>query len=70
MAVGCGSAVGVPGPIVINLLGGPTNWSGTTAALTVEQKAQLKAGLLYVNVHTARNPAGEIRGQLSTTIPR
>src|SRR6185503_7184560 len=57
-------AAGVPGPILINLAGGPAIWSGTTAALTSEQKAQLKAGLLYVNVHTAANPTGEIRGQI------
>jgi cysteine-rich repeat protein len=57
-------ASGVPGPIVINLAGGPTMWFGTTAPLTAEQKAQLKAGLLYVNVHTAANVNGEIRGQI------
>jgi cysteine-rich repeat protein len=57
-------AAGVPGPITINLTGGPSVWSGTTAALTVEQKAQLAAGQLYVNVHTAANVNGEIRGQL------
>src|SRR5262249_13115596 len=56
-------AVGDPGPIIIPLLGGPTNWSGTTP-LTAEQKAQLKAGQLYVNVHTLVNPGGEIRGQI------
>ena len=57
-------AAGVPGPILINLLGGPTVWSGTTAALTTEQVAQLKAGLLYINVHTPANLGGEIRGQI------
>ena len=57
-------AAGVPGPIIINLVGGPAIWSGTTAPLTAEQKAQLKAGLLYVNVHTAANVNGEIRGQI------
>jgi cysteine-rich repeat protein len=30
----------------------------------VEQLAQLKGGALYVNVHTAANTGGEIRGQL------
>ena len=44
-------------------------WSGTTAALTAEQKAQLKAGQLYVNVHTAANPSGEIRGQIGFAPP-
>ena len=35
-----------------------------TATLTDAQLADLKAGKGYVNVHTAANPAGEIRGQV------
>jgi hypothetical protein len=34
------------------------------ATLTDAQIADLEAGKYYVNVHTAANPAGEIRGQL------
>ncbi len=33
-------------------------------AITSAQYADLAAGLYYVNVHTARFPGGEIRGQL------
>ena len=35
-----------------------------TATLTPQQEADLKAGKEYVNIHTAQNPGGEIRGQL------
>ncbi len=35
-----------------------------TAPITDAQLADLKAGKIYVNLHTAKFPAGEIRGQV------
>jgi len=35
-----------------------------SATLTDAQAADLMAGKLYINVHTAANPGGEIRGQV------
>jgi hypothetical protein len=35
-----------------------------TATLTPEQAKDLLAGKLYLNIHTAANPGGEIRGQV------
>jgi hypothetical protein len=35
-----------------------------SATLTDAQASDLQAGLWYVNVHTATNPGGELRGQL------
>ena len=34
------------------------------ATLTAAQMADLQAGKMYYNVHTAANPGGEIRGQM------
>jgi hypothetical protein len=36
-----------------------------TATLTDAQMADLMAGKWYANIHTAANPAGEIRGQMT-----
>jgi CHRD domain len=36
-----------------------------SATLTDAQAADMAAGKYYVNVHTAANPGGEIRGQVS-----
>jgi hypothetical protein len=36
-----------------------------SAILTDAQAADLMAGMYYVNVHTAANPGGEIRGQVT-----
>jgi CHRD domain len=36
-----------------------------SATLTDAQAADLVAGKLYINVHTAANPGGEIRGQVT-----
>jgi hypothetical protein len=41
----------------------PTSFEGE-ATLTDAQAADLLGGRWYVNIHTAANPGGEIRGQL------
>jgi hypothetical protein len=39
-----------------------------SATITDEQEADLLAGLYYVNIHTALNPGGEIRGQVTAPV--
>ena len=48
--------------------GGAYGSNGTiagTVVLSAQQKAHLLAGLTYINIHTAANPSGEIRGQIA-----
>jgi hypothetical protein len=59
-------APGKNGGVVIPLAkGGDNTWTVPAGAkLTDAQYSSFKAGNLYVNVHSAANPGGEIRGQL------
>jgi CHRD domain len=56
---GANAGVAVPIP---NVATSPVQGSAT---LTDAQAADLLAGRYYINIHTAANPAGEIRGQVT-----
>lgn len=56
---GANAGVAVPIPNVASPVEGQ-------ATLTPAQVADLMAGKWYVNVHTAKHPSGEIRGQVLT----
>jgi hypothetical protein len=57
--VGKNAGVAVP---IAGIANSPAEGSAT---LTDAQAADLLAGKLYVNIHTAANPGGEIRGQVT-----
>jgi hypothetical protein len=58
-------AKGANGPVIVPLdKNGDTYTVPAGRKLTPEQMKDLKAGNLYVNVHTNRYKGGEVRGQL------
>ncbi|MGZ5083511.1 MAG: CHRD domain-containing protein [Usitatibacter sp.] len=60
------AAAGANGPVIVPFTkqGDDTFVAPPGAKLTDEQYEALKAGRLYVNVHSAKSPGGEIRAQL------
>jgi hypothetical protein len=59
-------AAGSNGPVIVPFTKSGDNAfsAAPDAKLTEEQFAAYKAGKLYVNVHSAKDPGGEIRAQL------
>jgi hypothetical protein len=60
----CGALPGANSGVAVAFPNAASPISGT-ATLTDAQVADLEAGKCYVNVHTATNKGGEIRGQLT-----
>ena len=58
---------GVSGPVVVPLCGPCKATSSGSAKITSKIENALEQGKAYVNVHTGKNPAGEIRGQVKLT---
>jgi CHRD domain-containing protein len=58
-------AMGKSGNVIVPLCGPCKSGVSGTATISAALKADFKKHLLYVNVHTAKNPNGEIRGQLA-----
>ena len=56
--------VGKNAGVEVAIPGATSSPAEGSATLTDAQAADLTAGKLYVNVHTAANPTGEIRGQV------
>jgi hypothetical protein len=56
---------GKNGAVVIPITGADKDSFEGSATLTDAQAADMQAGKWYVNVHTAANKGGEIRGQLT-----
>jgi CHRD domain len=63
--------VGTNAPVLFNMAPAAAasgSVVGATFAVTPTQVADLKAGLWYFNIHTAANPGGEIRGQITVAL--
>ena len=59
------AAAGANAGVLIPFTGDLSSPIKGKATLTAAQVADLTAGRYYVNLHTAKNPGGEIRGQLT-----
>jgi hypothetical protein len=55
---------GVAGPVAVALCGPCRTGASGRATVSGATLTALESGRAYVNVHTPRNPAGEIRGQI------
>jgi CHRD domain len=58
---------GVAGPVIVPLCGPCRSVQTGTAKITKATVAALEGHRAYVNVHTPKNAAGEIRGQVKVT---
>jgi hypothetical protein len=58
-------ARGRSGPVIVSLCAPCRSGASGRATLSPSVLQALEAGTAYVNVHTRRNPAGEIRSQIS-----
>jgi len=65
-------AAGVPGGVMVDLAPSPIDQNNYTGTIALGSRAvhdsvltRLRAGTAYVNLHTRRNTAGEIRGQVA-----
>jgi hypothetical protein len=55
---------GASGPVVVPLCGPCKSGASGSAQVSKAVISALESGGAYVNVHTGKNPAGEIRGQI------
>jgi hypothetical protein len=55
---------GQAGPVIVPLCGPCKAGQSGTATVSAAAVAAIKKGQAYANVHTAKNPGGEIRGQI------
>jgi hypothetical protein len=56
---------GKAGPVIVPLCAPCRNGASGRATVDASVLGTLEAGRAYVNVHTRKNPAGEIRGQIA-----
>jgi hypothetical protein len=60
----CPAGPGANAGVVVPFMAVGTSPFSGEKVITPAQYADIAAGLCYVNIHTPKNPAGEIRGQL------